>query len=87
MKRYYSILSELNVVSDEVYISAKSQYEALWTEFESFFTDYSKGSDYRLYVPHNLISIDSYRKTKDAVALNNILEKFDDLNSQYQSML
>ena len=87
MKRYYSILSELNVVSDEVYISAKSQYEALWTEFESFFIDYSKGSDYRLYVPHNLISIDSYRKTKDAVALNNILEKFDDLNSQYQSML
>ena len=49
---------------------AKSQYEALWTEFESFFTDYSKGSDYRLYVPYNLNSIDNYRKTKDAVALN-----------------
>ena len=73
MKRYYDILSELNVVSGEVYMPAKSQYEALWTEFESFFAGYSKGSDYRSYVPYNLSSIDSYRKTKDAVALNQIL--------------
>lgn len=70
-------MSKVNDISCNEYISAKSQYEALWTEFESFFADYAKGSDYRSYVPYNIASINEYRQKKDVVALHQINDDLD----------
>jgi len=50
-------------------VSAKSQYEAMWTDFDTFFSDYSRGSDYKSFIPINLALVDEFRQKKDAVAL------------------
>lgn len=42
----------------------------MWTEFDTFFADYAKGSDYMLFIPYNIDEIDRYRQKKDAVALD-----------------
>ena len=87
MKKYYQILSNVNDISCNKYISAKSQYEALWTQFNSFFDEYSRGADYKLFIPSNIQSIDEYRQKKDKIALNAINDRFDDLDQQYNTLL
>ena len=72
IQSYYDTLRQLTTISCDTYVPAKSSYEALWTEFDSFFVDFAKSSNYRSYIPDNIKRIDEYRKKKDAVALANI---------------
>ena len=74
IKKYYDTLRELTSISCDQYLSAKSSYEALWTEFDDFFVDFAKSSNYRMFIPYNLSCIDEYRQKKDAIALANINE-------------
>ena len=86
IKSYYVILQQLNAISCNEYITAKSSYEALWTEFENFFTDFAKDGNYRSYIPDNIYRIDEYRRKKDSIALSQINELLDEYDSQYDAL-
>ena len=58
IREYYNMLRDLTEVSCNQYISAKSSYEALWTEFDDFFADFAKSSNYMSFIPYNLSCID-----------------------------
>lgn len=83
---YNNYFKELTRLSG-VYIPARNEYEVLWSKFSQFLQDFEKTSDYKIFKPENIHRLEKYRKEKDALALAQILDYFDQLNANYQSLV
>lgn len=59
----------------------------MWTDFDTFFNDYARGSDYKAFIPANLASVDEFRQKKDNVALARINELLDGYDKRYDQAL
>ena len=85
LHKYNECIKDLNSISSS-YIPAKSEYEQLWTVFSEFFNGYAKSSDYKMFIPSNIQSIDTYTLKVDATALNSISAWFDNAIAQYEAL-